>query len=540
MTLASAALIVVIFSCGEKITRPEEITFESATVYVDGIVLWGFDTDTQNYGQLLENGDMELWSEDDTLGIGPPSGWNNETDDVSSGREETNVFDDDFSARLIWTSTDDQIFMSDPIAVFEDSVYSCSLHVYDNDKTGRAQLCYFWGNATTASGGFSSNSSTWQTLTITGSTPSGVNSLRIGVKLHDIIEGLSDTTYLQLNPPWDEAHGYSFSNPGKLIVGLDTYIYVCDTDNNRIVRLDAAGTVHGTYEVPHPIGIAQDELLRLLVVNGTRDIYKIDTYPSRNGNWTICYSSESEDWDLLSENDVFMDVACIPGSTSKIYYAAAYDTLLDQTGQVYIFSDNADTILTENSDLLAPPDFPVPGDDPDAPDTAHNPVVDYGTGVGYADHPNGITAFARGNKLYLLTTQDSASFKTQVLEWYTNSYYHVAFFWPAILPGGETDLYSDTLNLVPLAATADVSGNLYVVCKPDTLNRPDALTVSAFKFDPFGRLKEAWGPFGNGIGEMNFPRGITYDNFADRRTVYISDSGNNRILRFKLSTDIEN
>jgi len=107
----------------------------------------------------------------------------------------------------------------------------------------------------------------------------------------------------------------------------------------------------------------------------------------------------------------------------------------------------------------------------------------------------------RGNKLYLLTTQDSASFKTQVLEWYTNSYYHVAFFWAAILPGGETDLYSDTLNLIPLAATADVSGNLYVVCKPDTANKPDSLTVNAFKFDPFGRLKEAWGPFGNATGE---------------------------------------
>jgi len=351
---------------------------------------------------------------------------------------------------------------------------------------------------------------------------------------------LGDTTYIQLNPPWDSNNGYDFSNPGKLIVGLDTYIYVCDTDNNRIIRLDAAGTVHGTYAVDHPIGITQDELLRLIVVNGTRDIYKIDTYPSRNGNWTISYSADSEDWGFLSENDVFVDVTSIPGGVSKVYFAAVYDTLLDQTGQVYLFSNDPDTVLTENSDLMAPEDFPVGGDDPNAPDTAHNPVVEYGTGVGYADHPNGITAYTRGNTFYLLTTQDSSSFKTQVLEWYTNSYYHVAFFRPAILPGGETDLYSDTLNLMPLAATTDISGNLFVVCKPDTLNKPDSLTVSVFQFDPIGRLKEAWGPFGNATGEMNFPRGIAYDNFADRRTVYISDSGNNRILRFKLSTDIEN
>jgi sugar lactone lactonase YvrE len=540
ITLAAAALIAVLFSCGEKITRPEEITFKSATVYVDKVVLWGFDADTQEYEQLLENGNMELWAESDSLGVGPPIGWSNETDGMTSNREDENVYSDSFSVRLTWTSTDDQVLLSDPLTVVEGDAYTCSLYVFDNDKGGRAQLCYYWGNGTVKNGGFSENSAAWQIMTMTENAPSEVTSLRIGIKLSDIIEGLSDTTYLQLNPPWDSDHGYSFSNPGKLIVGLDTYIYVCDTGNDRIVRLDAAGTVHSTYAVPHPIGITQDELLRLIVVNGTRDIYKIDTYPSRDGNWTISYSAESEDWGFLSENDVFVDVTCVPGGTSKIYFAAVKDTLLDQTGQVYLFSNDPDTNLTDNEDILAPEDFPVGGDDPNAPDTAHNPVVQYGTGVGYSDHPNGISAFTRNSKLYLLTTQDSSSFKTQVLEWYMNSYYHVAFFQPAILPGGGTDLYSDTLNLVPLAATADVSGNLFVVCKPDTLNKPYNLTISAYKFDPLGRLKEAWGPFGNATGEMNFPRGIAYDNFADRRTVYISDSGNNRILRFKLSTDIEN
>ncbi len=39
--------------------------------------------------------------------------------------------------------------------------------------------------------------------------------------------------------------------------------------------------------------------------------------------------------------------------------------------------------------------------------------------------------------------------------------------------------------------------------------------------------------------QMSSPGGITYDIFGDRRTVYVADTGNNRILRYKLSTDLE-
>jgi len=548
--LVIAAIIFALFSCGKKISRPEETVFENASVFVDGMVFWGPGGDSQEYGQLLENGGMELWAEEDTLGIGPPEGWINETGYLTSRREAGNVYSDSFSTKLTWTSPDDQVFISDPISVIADSVYTCSLYVYDNDKSGRVQLCFFWGNGSIYSGGYSDNAAEWHVLAAATYVPSGVNSVRVGVKLQDIIEGLSDTTYLQLNPPWDEDHGYSFNNPGKIIVGWDTYLYVCDTGNNRIIQMDAAGTVHSIYEVDHPIGITQDELLRLIVVNGTRDIYKIDTFPGRDGNSTISYSFDSEHYDMLNENDVFTDVSEIPGYIDKAYFVSVYDTLLDQTGKVFLFQNDPDTSMTDNQDTMLPPEFPIGGDDPEAPDTSHNPVVEYGTGVGFADHPNGLTAFGRSGSLYLLTTQDSSSFKTQLLHWYTNSYYHVQFFRPALLPGGGTDLYSDTLSLDPLAATVDESGNIYVVCKQDSLSGDESF--GAYKFDPIGRLREAWGPFANAIdsednynsagtmGKMNFPRGIAYDYFGDRRTVYISDSGNNRILRFKLSTDIEN
>jgi hypothetical protein len=45
---------------------------------------------------------------------------------------------------------------------------------------------------------------------------------------------------------------------------------------------------------------------------------------------------------------------------------------------------------------------------------------------------------------------------------------------------------------------------------------------------------------GDSLGQVNNPSGVAYDNFADRKTLYISDTGNNRIVRYKLSTDIGN
>jgi hypothetical protein len=300
------------------------------------------------------------------------------------------------------------------------------------------------------------------------------------------------------------------------------------------VRLDAAGTEYESYSVPHPIGVTQDELLRLLVTNGTNNIYKIDVGPdSENSEAVICYSgSRAVDSTLIFDefpNFVFTDISALPGA-GKIYLACGYDPLMDATGQVFAFWNSVP--IAANTDTL------IDGATRETGNITLDPVIDYGTGVGYADHPNGLTAFTRGSTLYLLTTQDSSSFKTQMMSYYKNVYYHIEFFQPSIIPGGDNDIYTPSYRwIVPNAATIDSSGNIYVVTSPDTLSSP--AQYSAYKFDPTGHIKEEWGLYGSGVGEMKFPRGIAYDNFADRRTIYISDSGNNRILRFKLSTDIE-
>lgn len=528
-------LTLLIFSCGEKITRPEEVSFEGATVLVDQAVLWGLNGGSLVYEQLIVNGDMESWQETDSA-VYEVDNWLLSSDSLYCTQETVVVSDGDYSAELYWTSEDDQVFESDPIPVVEDSTYTCSVYVYDNDDAGQAQLVFNWNNGSANTFDNTTNTTDWQLLTASMAVPDGADSLQVGIRLVDILEGLSDTTFLQLNPPWDSANGYGFSGPGKLIVGNDTYIYVCDTGNDRIVRLDAAGTEYESYNVPHPIGITQNEILHLLVVNGTSSVYKIDVGPNGDGQAVISYNAAADPMadTMFTDDFIFTDISDMP-TDDKSYFVCGYDSLIDGTGQVYILMGTSD--VEENTDVLLDARWPVEGEDPDVPDTASNPIVDYGTGVGYADHPNGITAFLRSDGLYLLTTQDSSSFKTQLLSWYTNSYYHVAYFEADILPGNSPDLYADeNLDIRPNAATIDSSGNIYIVCSPNSATGDSAC---AYKFNIYGELMETWGYLGEGSGMMSNPLGVAYDNFADRRTVYISDTGNNRILRYKLSTDIE-
>jgi len=93
-----------------------------------------------------------------------------------------------------------------------------------------------------------------------------------------------DTVYVHVNPDWG-----GFNNPQAILIGHEPIIYVCDTDNDRIVMLNTAGTVLGTLGIKKPIAISQDYRLNLIVcaeydtvINGITNtysaVYKINLF----------------------------------------------------------------------------------------------------------------------------------------------------------------------------------------------------------------------------------------------------------------------
>jgi hypothetical protein len=251
---------------------------------------------------------------------------------------------------------------------------------------------------------------------------------------------IGETTYVQLDPPWDAAHGFTFNNPHKLIVGRDTYIYIADTDNNRVVRLDAHGTTQATYAVPHPIGLTQDELLRLLVVTGeSKDIYKINVGPGGDGVAVPCYSWHDNVYNdtlMLDNTDVFTDIACAVGYVKRYYITAATPSVFN-SGKIVVFHNQIN--LVDTTWWAGDTAYSHPVDNPDSivydslfdyllnskylvsSDTCTNPQISYGTGLGSTSHPNGVTAFGRSGRSYLLYTQDSSYFRCQLLGYSNNT-----------------------------------------------------------------------------------------------------------------------
>ncbi len=76
---------------------------------------------------------------------------------------------------------------------------------------------------------------------------------------------------------------YRFDKPGDVYVGREPLIYIADTGNDRIVMLDTFGNEKGILEgIPNPVDMVQDPRLRLYIVNETSTIYFVDLFKERH------------------------------------------------------------------------------------------------------------------------------------------------------------------------------------------------------------------------------------------------------------------
>ena len=99
-------------------------------------------------------------------------------------------------------------------------------------------------------------------------------------EIGEIGQFVSDTTYLQLRPVWDDSTGYTFDQPHDILLGHEPLVYVADTGNDRIVMLDLAGNILGESQpVENPIALTQDTKLNLIIATDSNKIYRIQMVP---------------------------------------------------------------------------------------------------------------------------------------------------------------------------------------------------------------------------------------------------------------------
>ncbi len=317
-----------------------------------------------------------------------------------------------------------------------------------------------------------------------------------------------DTVYIQINPPWE-----GFNNPQDVYIGKEPFVYVADTDNNRIVMMNLAGTVLGTLNIKKPIEIAQDYQLNLIVCaefdtlgQTFAAVYKIDLVAANHNIQSAPITR------LLPRPNVASDL------NSSINYTGVAVFYDNSFYVARIGPNNSSVFNPDNSILIFQKKILDDGSKKDTLIGRLPSLEPTGTGILSTFNISSLTTFNRRNIDFIMTLTGNTSFKTQWL------YYNYA----SETPGYESRLNPNSNNLMlpnkfvrPEGVTVDNFGNIFVA---------DAGKDSVYKFNSFGDELQSFG----GTSLFKEPYAVAFFD----RTLFVADKGNNRILRFILSTDL--
>ncbi len=319
---------------------------------------------------------------------------------------------------------------------------------------------------------------------------------------------LNDTTYIQQSPTWDQ-----FNGPEDILIGKEPLIYVADTKNNAIIQMDLSGLQIGSLVMSHPRSLSQDNNFDLLVVADsvlpvTFDtisvLYRVKTVAAggiiTNADKITLISSDYPT-PLTSRTRRFTGVSTFPDNSY----------IVSRTGP-----NNSSSLDPDNAILK------LRGVSSVTSVTVLNGFQSQGNGVYSIDKISALWT-AQSNNTDFLLTRNTSDFGFKV-EWFQFDDINGAYL-PRYLPESNADITRLQLS-APEDITLDNNSNIFIV---------DSGNDSLYKFNSAGKiLRESFGGFGTGTRKLNMPKGVAYFN----KVLYIADTGNNRIVRYKLSTEL--
>lgn len=325
---------------------------------------------------------------------------------------------------------------------------------------------------------------------------------------------IGDTVYIPVSTPIT-----GFNEPTDIFIGHEQMIYIADKDNNRVVQMDLSGAIVSYSNfILKPKKIAQDRNYDLLVIGSV-----IDTIPPN-----ILDTVDTVFRFKLQPNGGIL-AGVIPTTAFKSNQPTPIPGDHGNFTSIAAFQDNYYLVTRSGPNNSSPIDpdnaiFRINKYDNTlpVPERLSGFLVD-GQGLLSIQEISGITTFTYNNTdlIYVLTSSNVA-FKIQ---WCIYDEIEGVYL-PKFDPGTNVDLLRNGLIIEPQDITLDHFNNIYVV---------DSFKDSLYKFNSLGKLKsESFGGEGTGLTQFTNPMGAAFFN----KTLYICDTGNNRILRFILSTDI--
>lgn len=362
------------------------------------------------------------------------------------------------------------------------------------------------GSVTTIAGGYLTGSSDGNATNATFNNPSGIavdgaGNLYVADTLNSRIRKIDSsgnvTTIAGGTPGFTDGNGTSsqFNTPYGITIDQTGYIYVADTYNNAIREIDPLGNVNTVSSVHSPYGVKIDSLGDLYVADtGYHQIIKIDG----NGTTTIVAGSTS---------------GYVDGNASGAKFSLPKDLAIDGAGNVFVADTANDRIrkILPSGNVIT---FAGSG----------NPAYINGDrAISKFSNPNSVAMDPSGN-LYVADTTNNLIRKIDTSG-------NVTTF------AGSTGGYADGNGTAakfnqPKGIAVDSAGNVYVA---DTTNH------KIRKIDPSGNVTTIAGGAGgfldaNGTSaRFSSPNDIAVDSSG---IIYVADTNTHRIRKIDLSGNV--
>ena len=314
-----------------------------------------------------------------------------------------------------------------------------------------------------------------------------------------------DTVYVEVSPSFS-----GFSNPQDVMVGNDQLLYVADTYANRVVMMNLAGTVLSQRAMLHPISLAQDGRLDLLVgaemVSANGDtigaIFRIHLVsPSPDSAHRLEVARIDTVWEELSHPQRrFPGITVLPDNTwLTVRTGTDNGSPIDPDARVLLF-DRHDVFIT-----------PVPA------------FITGGQSPVSINKPTAIVSFPNVKDFILVQSAQDISYAALWMLYLENPDF--VGWLTKYDPTNPIDFFKVGRYVDPEAVTIDKARRDIFIA--------DATLDSVLKFNSRGVFKvESFGIAGSG-GVMKKPTGLAFFN----KVLYVADGEQGQVFRFTLTTD---
>lgn len=322
----------------------------------------------------------------------------------------------------------------------------------------------------------------------------------------DTTAKVNDTLYIPLKPVWT-----GFEGPSDILIGSEPFIYVAESEANRITMLDVAGRIigHSSF-IKHPVAISQDGFFDLLVC-GEADTVINGKAVTIGAIYRIVLRQTLHD---ISRAPVRLVYAQPDRPDRRFTGVAAMDDnsyLVSRTG-------------TNNSSRLDPDDAVIILSKNDVYQGRIASLVPEGNALNSIGGLTGIALARPRPARDIILTQSGAAMQYRA-QWLAFSSGDITGWSQKFNPA---EVHNDFLTVGkftrPEAACCDSRGNIFIA---------DAGSDSVSIFSAAGREQYSFGGRGAGERQFNAPSGVAWFD----KTLYVADTKNNRIARFRLSTD---